>query len=510
MKKKLLCILIIAALAVSACCMTACGEDAVKSLTVRGQTQYIVGDGFEGATLTVVYESGKREQMNVTEDMTSGFDTSVAGEKTVIISYKGKIAELEITVSDFYAYAIAVTDDSVTDYVKGSSYKDGDAKINVIYTDGSTVPEDVTSDMLSGFDTSAIGKTQVSVTYGRLTTTYDISVRDPLVTEMKLSESSRTVYRVGDTFDSVSFEVTYEDGTSDTVTIDDASAVGGFDTSSEGKKTVRVSYRNKTESYEITVLKAVSDVTLVSYDELYGVGDEFGSASLKLTYADESEETVSVTEDMLSQFDTSSGGVHTVVVDFEGRKTLSYEITVAGRLEKAEIAESGAYKLQAEDNDYTDMSGAAMQEGAKGKFENTTQKAGTNEEYSNGADGYSTSNISVEGNKIVIRFISETEGTFRLGMRAQSGSNSGKSDVDLATVFNATVNGNAATLSGTLKAASASNTNWKDMTVWTELEDIAGELTLVKGLNTVEFAFTQGTAQTIRFPNIDYFMITVA
>ena len=100
---------------------------------------------------------------------------------------------------------------------------------------------------------------------------------------------------------------------------------------------------------EKTVLKAVSDVTLVSYDELYGVGDEFGSASLKLTYADESEETVSVTEDMLSQFDTSSGGVHTVVVDFEGRKTLSYEITVAGRLEKAEIAESGAYKLQAED-----------------------------------------------------------------------------------------------------------------------------------------------------------------
>ena len=106
--------------------------------------------------------------------------------------------------------------------------------------------------------------------------------------------------------------------------------------------------------------------------------------------------------------------------------------------------------------------------------------------------------------------ITEPEGTFRLGMRAQSGSNSGKSDVDLATVFNATVNGNAATLSGTLKAASASNTNWKDMTVWTELTDIAGELTLVKGLNTVEFAFTQGTAQTIRFPNIDYFMITVA
>lgn len=509
MKKKLLCILIVTSLLVSACCMTACGTDAVASLAVRGQTRYIVGDGFAGASLTVIYESGKREQIDVTEQMMSGFDTSVAGEKTVVISYKGKTAELVLTVSDMYAYAIAVTQDSVTEYLKGSEYSDGDAKIDVIYTDGSTRSTSVTSDMLSGFDTSAVGNVSVSVIYGRLQTTYDISVRDARVTEMTLDPSSRTVYRVGDAFGGASFDVTYEDGTTATVTLDDESSLGGFDTTEEGTKTVRAFYRNMATAFDITVLKAVSDVTLASYDELYGVGDAFGSATLDVTYADGSKETVAVTDDMLAEFDTSSGGTRTVKVDFEGRKLLTYQILVAGRLEKADKSESGAYKLQAEDEDYTDMSEAVLQDSAVIKFENTTQKAGTNEAYPNGAEGYSTCNISVEGNKVTIRFISEVSGKFILGLRGQSGSGSGRQDTDISAAWSMSVNGSPVKISGTLKAACASNTNWKDMTIWTELTDIAGELTLVEGLNTVELTFLQPTASTIRFPNVDYFTVTV-
>lgn len=508
LKKTLLGAILALALAAASVGLTACGDSAVKSLTVRGQSEYIVGAGFAGATMTVVYENGSREQVDVTADMMKGFDTSVAGSKTVLVTYGGVTAEFVITVSDLYASAIVVTDDSVTEYIKGSPYTDGDASVTVMYTDGSTKTETVTADMLTGFDTGSTGEREVTVTYGRLTASYEISVRDLRVVESELNAASRTSYRVGDAFDSVSVDVVYEDGSEATVEITDPTAVDGFDTQTTGKKTVTVRYRNASVPFEIEVLKSVDKVEIADYDSLYGVGDGFGSATLKLTYSDGTTGDYPVTADMLVDFDTSSSGTHTVTVDFEGRQTLTFDITVAGRLQVADTdEESGAYKLQAEDEIYVDMSGAQLQSGAANKFESTTQKAGTNEEYSNGAEGSSTSNISVQGNRIVLRFMSDAAGKYRFGMRAQSGSGAGRSDTQLSDAFSMKFNGGDKAISGVVEKATLGNANWKDMTNWTILTDVAGELDIVEGLNTIELTFLPETAGAIRLPNIDYFLL---
>ena len=63
-------------------------------------------------------------------------------------------------------------------------------------------------------------------------------------------------------------------------------------------------------------------------------------------------------------------------------------------------------------------------------------------------------------------------------------------------------------IAGTVKRATLDSTNWKDMTVWTELTDIACGLDIIGGLNTLELTFIQGTAGAIRLPNIDYFLLT--
>ena len=93
-------------------------------------------------------------------------------------------------------------------------------------------------------------------------------------------------------------------------------------------------------------------------------------------------------------------------------------------------------------------------------------------------------------------------------MRAQSGSGSGKSDTELSEAFSMSFNGSDKSISGTVKRATLGSTNWKDMTEWTELTDIAGELDIIEGLNTLELTFIQGTAGAIRLPNIDYFLLT--
>lgn len=497
LKKTVLVFAVAAAVMLCSLTLAACGGGYIERMTVKGKTAYMVGEAFAGATLTVNYSDGARKQVDVTEDMISGFDTSVAGNRTVTVSYRGKIATFDITVTELYAQSLAVMPGGKTEYLVGGRYADGDSEMIVTYTDGSTQTLSVTADMLGGFDTATEGEKTVGVTYGRLTASFVINVRLPHVTAATVAPSTKTKYRVSDEFGGVTLDVEYEDGSSGTVTIDDASGVSGFDTESVGTRNVRVVYRNRTVGYDIQVLKAIAAVTVGEKASVYAIGDTFKGATLDIEYADGTTETVDVTEDMIAEFDTSAGGTKTVKLDFEGRE-LSFAIDVYGKLTD---------KIQVEDENYVDMSGAALQDGANNKFENTTKNA-MNESYSNGAEGSSTANISVEGNKIVIRLIADAAGKYKLGMRAQSGSNSGKSDVNVADAFDISVNGVKQNAKGTIGKGSATDTNWKDMTLWTVLTDIVGEIDVKQGLNEIEFAFKGETAKTMRFPNIDYFLLT--
>lgn len=495
-KKAFLVFAVAAAAALCSLALAACGGAYIEKMTVKGKTDYMVGEAFAGATLTVNYSDGARKTVDVTDDMISGFDTSVAGSRAVTVTYRGKIATLDITVTELYASGIAVDPESKAEYLVGGSYADGDARIVITYTDGNAQTLPVTADMVSGLDTSTEGEKTVAVNYGRLAASYTVNVRLPRVTAATVASSTRTKYRVGDGFGGATLDVEYEDGTSGSVTITDGESISGFDTQSVGTRTVRVAYRNRTVDYDIEVLKAIASVVVTGGTRLYAIGDTFKGAALGVEYADGSTETLQATEEMLTGFDTSTGGEKTVKLDFEGRE-LSFAINVYGKLVE---------KIQVEDGNYVDMSGAQSQSGGS-KFESTTTNA-AGDSYSNGAEGSSTAGISVAGNKITIRFIADEEGKYKFGMRAQSGSNSGKSDVAVADAFDISVNGAKKTASGTIGKGSATNTNWKDMTLWTLLDDVVGEIDAVEGLNEIELAFKGGTAQTMRFPNIDYFLLT--
>ena len=353
MKKKLICAFMAAAVLAAALCATGCSGDVLESISVRGQTAYFVGDDFAGATLTAVYANGRREQKEVTADMMKGFDTSLAGDRTVLVEYGGLTAELKLTVSDIYASALTLSDDTVTQYAKGAEFGKSDASAVLTYNNGTVRELDVTEDMLSGFDTGSVGNKTVTVSYG--------------------------------------------------------------------------------------VLK------------------------------------------------------------------VSYEISVAASLTEADMTDGGAYKLQVEDADYTDLSAVVTQSADKEKLEDTTSSSDGSTK-PNGAEGYSTANISVNGNTISVSFFLEKAGTFTVGMRAQSGNGKGLKDAPLTDVLALKVNGRSAEISGTIKAASSTGVGWKDMTVWTELDDIAGELELAAGVNTLTYTYLQEDGE-LRMPNIDYFTV---
>ncbi|MGN0565549.1 MAG: hypothetical protein ACI4IU_02530 [Candidatus Limousia pullorum] len=54
--------------------------------------------------------------------------------------------------------------------------------------------------------------------------------------------------------------------------------------------------------------KTVATITVTQTASEYFVGDEFSGGKLQVTYSDDTEQIVDITEDMLTGFDTSSAG----------------------------------------------------------------------------------------------------------------------------------------------------------------------------------------------------------
>ena len=65
------------------------------------KTTYSTGDALDvtGAKITVTEYSGTSEDVNVTSDMCSGFDSETAGTKTVTVTYRGQTTTFTVTVA---------------------------------------------------------------------------------------------------------------------------------------------------------------------------------------------------------------------------------------------------------------------------------------------------------------------------------------------------------------------------------------------------------------------------
>ena len=83
-------------------------DDAITEIVLKTlpKTEYSEGEKFDitGAVIEVIHLSGKTEEVNVTEDMTEGCDTSAPGTKTVTITYAGKSCTFEVTVKHVLVY----------------------------------------------------------------------------------------------------------------------------------------------------------------------------------------------------------------------------------------------------------------------------------------------------------------------------------------------------------------------------------------------------------------------
>ena len=87
-------ILVLLLLVLTACLFAACGEDPVSpeiEIKAAFKTEYVIGDELDvsGGILAYTNEDGQTKDVEITEEMISGFTTETAGTRSMVLTYEG-------------------------------------------------------------------------------------------------------------------------------------------------------------------------------------------------------------------------------------------------------------------------------------------------------------------------------------------------------------------------------------------------------------------------------------
>lgn len=187
----------------------------IASITVSkmpDKTTYYQKELFDKTGLAISGTTSTGETVSVTDYELSGFDSSSAGTKTITVTASGKTTTFEISVSEASITAISVTTmPTKVNYHIGKEFDSTGIVVTATASDGNTI--DVTKDCTySGFDSSSPKTNTITVTYGILTTTFDVTIMQPL--SITGGNYSSDTYFVGETTDISVYSITvsYSDG----------------------------------------------------------------------------------------------------------------------------------------------------------------------------------------------------------------------------------------------------------------------------------------------------------
>ena len=288
---------------------------------------------FSGAKITASYNNGTTEVVDVTSDMCSLVDTSTLGEKTVTVTYQGKTATFKVYVVDKTAQSLelnGVTGKSVTEGMK----LDVTGMTAVIrYDDGSSKTVDITEDMLT-YSTDKTGQATVRVSVEGLTKEFTINVVAKKAVSVKLSGIDNKSVVEGMKLDltGINAEVTYDNGTKETVKV--AENMVAYNTDKVGNSEATVKIGDITEKFAFTVVaKTLTEIKVVNAPSkgTYLEGQKFDSTGLSVQAVYNNGTTEDITEAIKhSDIDTAKAGTKTVTVTYKG-KTATFTVEVKTR-----------------------------------------------------------------------------------------------------------------------------------------------------------------------------------
>ena len=309
---------------------------------------YRTGDELElnGLLVKATYTDGSFEELEYGDAglTVTGSTASDGPQKEVTVSYKGASTTFNIDVwmSDaFLASKVSTDITSLRNVFNQEDYSEENwAKIVKIIDDVEA--------LLNDFDPREEGNHYSSDVDAVIDAAREEINKIPsgVLEKITISGPTKTQYNVGDELDLTGLVVTahYTNGETKELTSEQYS-VTGFDSSSVGVCTVKITFEGKETTFNVTIINPEAPATLIGIEvesdpskTEYYVGDEFDSTGIKVNalYSDGSKVDVTSTV-LLTGFDSSKAGEITITVSYE-EQTATFKVTIVNSPEQ--IAES--------------------------------------------------------------------------------------------------------------------------------------------------------------------------
>jgi hypothetical protein len=148
----------------------------------KPKTEYLTGEDFfsDTAVLQLSYNDQSYDEILLTDDMVSGFNSDTTGNYNIEINYKTWTLPLEITVLKMPIISAEIYQiPEKTKYYPWENLDISGGKIHIMYKDSTEDVLDITEQMISGFDTSTPGKQTVYVNYSWIKLGYEVEIVQP-------------------------------------------------------------------------------------------------------------------------------------------------------------------------------------------------------------------------------------------------------------------------------------------------------------------------------------------
>lgn len=228
---------------------------AIEIASYPAKTVYDIGEKLNvaGLKIRLRYNSGRTETIDGDATMCSGFDSSTAGEKSVLVTYRSTSTEMKLSVREISSVSIESVPKK-TEYFVGEDLDLDGLKLKISYSAGPDETRDSGYTLIGATRLDTEGTHTVEIEFAGKKVNFTVTVKKATAVSARLTSlPTKTDYMVGDKFDGTgaAFTVTYTDGTTKTVT--DGISFSGFSSTAKGEKTVTAKWGDFTEKFTVNV-----------------------------------------------------------------------------------------------------------------------------------------------------------------------------------------------------------------------------------------------------------------
>lgn len=252
------------------------------------KTVYSIGDSLDLTGLIVMAKMANSTEKIVTTSVTnSGFDSTSAGEKTLLLTYVTPEKGETLTVSLPLTVNSLLTSISIADYPLKLTYSKGEELdlsglvISVSFSDGTSTQIGKNDISVTGYDKNTVGEQTLTLTYTYLQNSASVpltvNVEDIVsITGIAVATSpTKTVYEYKEQLDltGMTVQLLYSNGTAKTLG-DSEYSVSGFNSENAGKQTISVKYSDTSgDSYSTSFEVTVNEESEASRCDVNGDGN---------------------------------------------------------------------------------------------------------------------------------------------------------------------------------------------------------------------------------------------